>query len=88
MPGYAGVGDAVDVGALGAGAGALAPEVVVDGIPAVAVGGILVTEGLSEGRGEESSKECEGLHVAIAVTSLLGLIGRESTWRTSGQPSL
>jgi hypothetical protein len=43
---------------------------------------------LSEGRGEESSKDCEGLHVALAVTSLLGLIGRESTWRKSGQPSL
>lgn len=88
MPAYAGVGDAVDVGALGAGAGALAPEVVVDGIPAVAVGGILVTEGLSKGRGEEGSKDCEGLHGVCAVNSLLCLIGRESTLSKPGRSSL
>ncbi|KAF7114983.1 hypothetical protein CNMCM5793_000753 [Aspergillus hiratsukae] len=71
VPGYAGAGDAINVGALGAGARVLAPEVVVDGILAVAVAAILVTEGLSEGRGEEGSKDCKGLHVVLAVNALL-----------------
>lgn len=73
MPGYARVGDTIDIGALGAGARAHAPEVVVDGVAAVAVGGILVTESLSEGRGEESSKDRQGLHGVCVANSLLRL---------------
>lgn len=74
VPGNTGVRDAVDGGALRAGARVLSPHVVVDDVFVFAVNAILFTELLSRSGSSGKSKDQSGLHCGIEMLGLLRLV--------------